>query len=224
MGQVIKLDEDMLYLWESTAVSLYATPNWSSTCASQWSVRGVSQLSLSLPFMRRGGCLGNSFYRSVNVRWVFDTYRFFCNFHFLSPSRLAFLCHSLWAQKEFQTSDSDTETAGKATAGAPTRERLTMTFDKQHCQHITSSRVVEKEYDRRCKWGALFIQGCVSEVWCHCKAANAHILSGVACVYIYTYTQIYICIYIYMYIYTTVQKLGSLRNDFIFQRKALFFQ
>lgn len=33
--------------------------------------------------------------------------------------------------------------AGKATAGALVCERVTMTFDKQHCQHIGISGTVE---------------------------------------------------------------------------------
>lgn len=54
-------------------------------------VIAVSLLSLSLTFMLKDGCLGNSLDRSVNVRWVFNRYWFFWNFHCLSPSHLSFV-------------------------------------------------------------------------------------------------------------------------------------
>jgi len=52
------------------------------------------------------------------------------------------------------------------------------------------------------------------------------------CIYTYVYKYIRMCIYIYiytrMYLHTCIytlpfKSLGSFRNDFIFQRKALFF-
>lgn len=57
------------------------------------------------------------------------------------------ICHPggvILGSEEFQTNESNTEMARKATAGAPACERVTMTFDKQRCQHITISRVVER--------------------------------------------------------------------------------
>lgn len=94
-------------------------------------------LSLSLTFMLQGGCLEpvKMEVSALGECSVDFSVAFIC----LSPSRL--LVHR-GVSKEF------TEMAGKATAGAPTCERVPMTFDKQCCQHITISRVV---CDRRCK-------------------------------------------------------------------------
>lgn len=143
-------------------------------------VIAVSQLSLSLTFMLLDGFLGNCLDRSVNVRWVFNRYWFF--FHSLSLTfTFVTLTVSSSTQRSFKPNESSTEMAGKAIAGVWTCERLTMTFDKQHCQHITISRVVEKECDRRCKWEALLNQCCVTMVWCYCRAANSHFLSGLYC-------------------------------------------
>lgn len=145
-------------------------------------VIAVSQLSLSLTFMLHDGCLGNSLDRSVNVRRVFNIYWFFGNFHCLSPSRLSFVTPAVSssAQRSFNPTQRWQK---KPQQELQTCERVTMTFDKQHCQHITISRVVEEECDRRCKWEALLNQCCVNMVWYCCKAANSHFLSvGFYCV------------------------------------------
>lgn len=55
-------------------------------------------------------------------------------------------------------------------------KKATVTFPKQHCQHITNSRVLEEECDRRCKWDALLKQCCVR--WCDATVElKFHILS-----------------------------------------------
>lgn len=98
-----------------------------------------------------GGCLNGG----VRVRWVCNKCLLFCNFH-RSPSDLSAMC-----RPQHRVSIWGTIMAGKATAGAPACERATTTFNKQHCQHITVSGVVEKECDGGCKWDA-------SGVWAWC--------------------------------------------------------
>lgn len=100
-------------------------------------------LSLSLTFMLQDGCLEPVKMEVSTLGECSVDSDFSVAFICLSPTRL--LVHR-GVSKEFNT-----EMAGKATAGALMCKRVPMTFDKQRCQHITISRVVEKECDRRCK-------------------------------------------------------------------------
>lgn len=59
----------------------------------------VSPLSLSLTFMLHDGCLGNCLDGGVSVRWVFNRYWFFSNFHCLSPSHLSFVSPAVYCPR-----------------------------------------------------------------------------------------------------------------------------